>query len=175
MYHARFFSLAALVGTACLAPCGSVLAQNAEPEKRASAVDAPEKLDAFIAEAIKPDAKDTPLRKLQKDLCREQATAIGKIQLAIEFGKASPVDFNRFYTLSARLAEDLMELMDKPESKIKCLEMRVDAFKQQEKAVELRVQTGTEASQEVNLARANRIRAEIKLLKFKSDLEKEKK
>jgi hypothetical protein len=148
-----------------MATCVSTRAQDADPEK----------VDPFIAEAIKADAKDTPLRKLQKDLCREEATAVAKMKQAMDIGKLSSEDFIRFHTLTARLADDLMELMDKPESKIKCLELRVNAFKQLEHTTELRVEAGREAPQELNLARANRIRAEIKLLKFKAELEKEKK
>ena len=34
------------------------------------------KLDPFIAKAVEPDPKDTPLRKLQKERCRERAIAV---------------------------------------------------------------------------------------------------
>jgi hypothetical protein len=176
MSRSQLFTSIALVCATCCTPSGFAYSQQAAPEKQSTDVDPIGKLDAFVAAAIKPDAKDSPLRKLQKELCSEQATALGKMKVAIAIGKIdAPGDFNKLCKLSASLTKNLMELMDKPEDKLKCLELRLDAFKQLEKIMESRIAVGADVSQNLNLAKADRIKAEIKLLKFKTELEKGKK
>ena len=52
-----------------------VIAQPAPKEKEFDA-----NSDPFIAKAVEPDPKDTPLRKLQKERCRERAIAIAYVK-----------------------------------------------------------------------------------------------
>ena len=144
-----------------------MIAQPAPKEKEREV-----KLDPFVAKAVEPDAKDTPLRKLQKERARERAIAISHIKETLEVGGWQPSFFHEFIKLRVTLAENLAELMDKPADKVKCYEMRLDATKEFERFINIRVTTGNDPPQNLNLARAARIDAEIDLLKLKAELEK---
>ena len=172
MSRTHFFTAIALVLAVLFGTSSIVFSKQPEPTKRDYDKEFLDKLDPFIARAIKPDSKDSELKKLQKDLCREEALARAKIQAVIDLGYnvEQPATFSKLYKLSATLAEDLMELVETPADKIKCLEMQVDAYKQYERAIQKLVEIGKVDTQELNLARASRIRAEIKLLNFKKGL-----
>jgi hypothetical protein len=129
------------------------------------------KLDPSIANAMKPDPNDSPLRKLQKERCRERATYLAKINTLMAMGRWNPQDFLDYLKFSAALSENLLELMEKPYDKLKCLELRVELLKTGERFMETRVQVGSDPSQSLNLAKANRIDAEIDVLKLKAQID----
>jgi hypothetical protein len=149
-------------------------------DRQAAQQSAPEKIDSellrdidpFILDAIKPNPNDSPLRKLQKDRCREQAYYLGKINQLIVIGRWHPQDFLGSLKVSASLSKNLLELMEKPTDQLKCLELRLELLKSNEKFIETRVNVGTEPAQNLNFARAARIDAEIDILKFKTELDK---
>jgi len=128
------------------------------------------KLDPFIAKAVEADANDTPLRKLQKERARERATALALIRRSMEVGTWTQADFTHFIRLQSTLAENLAELMDKPADKVKCYEMRLDAANEFERVTKARVDVGAEPPQNLNLAKAARVDAEIDLLKLKESI-----
>jgi hypothetical protein len=68
-----------------------------------------------------------------------------------------------------------MELMNTPAEKLRCLELRVNTYKGLERIISQRVEIGAEMSLELNLVVADRIKAEIEVLKFKDELAKAKK
>jgi len=152
-----------LAAAACLAFGATAPAQ---PEKKGAGPREPA-LDQFVAKAVEPDAKDTPLRKLQKERTRERAVAIALIKKVMETGSWAPAYFSDYIKLQVTLAENLAELMDKPEDRVKCYEMRVEALKEAERFTRIRVEAGNEVPQNLNIARAARIDAEIELLKLK--------
>src|SRR5262245_52573764 len=125
------------------------------------------KLDPFVAKAIEPDPKDTPLRKLQKERCRERAVAIGHIKGVIEIGNWLPSYYTDYIKLQSTLWENLAEAVDTPADKVKCYELRLDAMKEIERFTKVRVEAGNDPPQHLNIAKANRIDAEIELLKLK--------
>ncbi len=133
------------------------------------------KLNQTLLTALKPDPNDPPLRQLQKALCREQAAAVIKMETRRHMGKAEVSDFHRLYNVSALLLLNLMELMNTPAEKLRCLELRVNTYKGLERIISQRVEIGAEMSLELNLVVADRIKAEIEVLKFKDELAKAKK
>ena len=155
--------LAALMGLAPGQPAGAQ-----EPAKK-ELLPAP-KLNPFIAKAVEPDPKDSPLRKLQKERCRERAAAVVKIEEVLAFGRYEPAFYSDYVRLQSTLAENLAELMDKPADKVKCYEMRLNAMKEWERFTKARVESGTGPPQDLNLARAARLDAEIDLLKVKESV-----
>jgi len=130
------------------------------------------KLDPSVARAFKPDPNDSPLRKLQKDRCRELSSYIAKIETLIEIGKWNPQDFSEYLKICASLSESLLEVVDKPTHKLKCLELCVEILKVGENFTETRVAVGSDPSQNLNVARAARINAEIQVLKLKTEIAK---
>jgi RNA polymerase sigma factor (sigma-70 family) len=137
------------------------------------------KFDPAIANALKPDPNDTPLRKLQKERCVARSIYLAKILTLIDFGKLNgkwnPLDSTEVVPVPGLLSNNLMELMEKPEDKIKCFEFRIAFLKNIEKFTDFRVQVGTDPSQNRDIIIAARIDAEIDLLKFKAQIDKLKK
>jgi hypothetical protein len=141
------------------------------------------RLDPLIVNAVKPDATDTPLRKLQKGRCRERAVALAKLQAAMENKKWDPTAFSESLSIFNQFTENLKDLIAAPADQVRCYELRVEFLKSVEAFVSDRVKDG-EASprrsdlarpQHLNLARAARADAEIELLQFKERIEKLKK
>lgn len=130
------------------------------------------KLDPVIVNAIKPDPTDSPLRKLQKERCREKAHYFDKVTMLIELGRWNPQDFEEYLKTAATLADNLMELVDKPTDKLKCLELRLAFAKSFEKFAETRATVGTDPPQNIYIARSARLEAEIQILKLKAEIEK---
>ncbi len=130
------------------------------------------KLDPAVAKAFKSEPNDSPLRKLQKDRCRELSSYLAKIETLIEIGKWNPQDFSEYLKICASLSESLLEVVDKPTDKLKCLELCVEIIKVGEKFTETRIAVGSDPSQNLNVARAARINAEIQVLKLKTEIEK---
>lgn len=139
-----------------------LLALAAQPKK-----DEAPKLDPFVAKAIEPAAADGPLRKLQKERVRERALAIAETLQLADVGRTDGNTPGELTRLRVTLAQNLAELMDKPADRVKCYEMRVDALKEYEKLTKSRVEAGAVPSRFLRLATADRLDAEIDLLKFK--------
>jgi hypothetical protein len=138
----------------------------AQPDPKAKP-DAAPALPAFAADAMKPDDKDSPLRKLQKERARERADYLAKTAEVIRVGNWDTNYYQQFLNTQAAFAENLAELMDKPADKVRCYEMRVEALKESEKFIAGLVNNGKSRPQELNLAKAARIDAEIDLLKLR--------
>ncbi|HSQ58427.1 MAG TPA: hypothetical protein VLM40_22085 [Gemmata sp.] len=143
-----------MLTTLLLLAAGS--AQPAEPKSD---------LPAFAAEAVKPGDKDSPVRKLQKERARERAAALARMRLVLANGMAPDNLLDEYVKAGATLAANLVELVEKPEDKAKCFEMRVDGLKEVEKRLDAMVKVGQEREYRLNLARAARLDAEIDLLK----------
>jgi hypothetical protein len=157
---------------AALVAGGDVHSQQPAKEKKEPDEAFVLKLEPFIVAAIKPDPNDTPLRKLQKERCRERAIALAKIRDAIAVGKWDPRDFEESLSVPVVLTENLLEHIEKPADQLKCHELRLDFLKYIEKVMDTRVLIGIEAPQTRDIAKAARIAAEIDLLKFKARTEK---
>jgi hypothetical protein len=128
------------------------------------------KLDPFVAKAVEPDAKDSPIRKLQKERVCDRALAVALTRQVIQSGRWQPSDFADYSKLQGTLAENLAELMDRPADKVRCYEMRLDAAREFERLAKTRVDAGAEPPQNYHLAKAGRIDAEIDLMKLKDAL-----
>ena len=128
------------------------------------------KFHPLVIDATKPDEKDTPLRKLQKQRVRDRALYLAKMQIVIKIGSCDRNDDAAHQQTHWLLAENLTELVDKPADKIKCYEVRVAAMKEFEKFIAESVKDGKSRPQSLNLARAARMDAEIELLKLKESL-----
>ncbi|HEV3383647.1 MAG TPA: hypothetical protein VG097_02465 [Gemmata sp.] len=186
MYRIHFTTTFALSCVTCCALCGVAPAQ--QPAVKMDETEIPtflvaiekngaisfeeKKLDPALVIAMKPDPNDSPIRKLQRERCRERAIYLAKVNTLIAIGKSNPQDFLDYLKLSATLTENLQELVDKPAAKLKCLEMRVELLKTGEKFIETRVLVGSDPSQNLNAAKAARLDAEIDLLKFKAEIDR---
>jgi hypothetical protein len=165
-----FASLALACASFCVAS-GSVLGQRATGPKAADD-DPLAKLDPYVADATKPDPNDSPLRKLQKERCRERAAALLKLQRAPEINGSNSADFYESLKLPVVLSENLLDLADKPADRVKCHELRLAWLKDAEKRTESRLKLGFDPPHYHNLARAAALDAEIALMKFKAEAEK---
>jgi len=133
-------------------------------------------LDPVIISALKLRTNDSSLQKLQRERCRSRTVLIATIKNRIEFGnKWNPQDFSETLKAPDLLASNLLELMEKPEDKLKCYELRLSFLKLMEQFTITRVQVGTDPSQNQEIATAARIDAEIDLLRFKDEMAKAKK
>ena len=133
-------------------------------------------LDPVIISALKLRPNDSPLRKLQRERCRSRAVFMATIKNRIEGGnKWNPQDFSETLKAPDLLASNLLELMEKPEDKLKCYELRLSFLKMMEQFTLTRVQAGSDPSQNRDIATAARIDAEIDLLRFKEEMAKAKK
>jgi hypothetical protein len=125
------------------------------------------KLPAFVLDAIKPDDKDTPLRKLQKARAGDRLVAYQAQKEVVATGQWNAEVFADTILFPAALAESLAEVMDTPADKIKCYEIRLERMKELEKIVADKVETGHSWPNDGYFAKVARIEAEIALLKFK--------
>jgi hypothetical protein len=147
-------------------------------EPRVKAID--EKLIAllkdtpFVFQAIKPDEKDTPLRKLQKARVAERAIATVRQGEVIKCDAWNAVVFAEGRTLPVAFAENLAELVEKPADTIKCYEMRLEGMKAIEKFVGEQVEKGRARPSHGHLAKAACLDAEIALLKAQDAMKPEK-
>ena len=132
------------------------------------------KLDPFIAKLVEPDAKDSEVVKLQKERARERAIYVVKTQEVIKIGNWNAAHFGEYAKEQRTLWENLAGLATKPEDKMKCAEMRLEAAKEFEKFVTSRVNVGSDPSQNQDFAKAFRLDAEIDLLKLKEALKDKK-
>ena len=130
------------------------------------------KLDPIILNALKSDPNDTPIQKLQRDLCRELAIYQGKIMTLVNIGKWNPTDFPEAIQNAVSLSRNLVDIMEKPIDKLKCYALGVRLLKEIEQFTDTRVLVGSDPSQNHNYVKAARLEAEIKLLKFKTESEK---
>lgn len=133
------------------------------------------KLDPVIGDAFKPNSKDSQLRKLQKEICFALGTYMAKVEVLIQIGKWNPQDFSETIRVSVSLPKNLIELMEKPEDKLKCYELEVKLLKGIFDFTNTRVMVGTDPSQNRDVAKAAWLESEVKLLKLKLEIEKAKK
>ena len=147
-------------------------------EPRVKAID--EKLLAllkdtpFVLQAIKPDEKDTPLRKLQKARAAERAIATVRHGEAIKCEVWTAEVFVEGRALPVAFAENLAELVEKPADKVKCYEMRLESMKAIEQFVAEQAEKGRVGPFDGHLAKAARLDAEIALLKAQDMMKPEK-
>jgi hypothetical protein len=128
----------------------------------------------FVAELLKPDASDTALLALQKERTRHRAIYI-EINEEIRIIGISCVPMFMEYVQEQRtLWENLAELAVAPEDKLKCAEMRITTARQFELFVASRVEVGSDPSENLNVAKAARLDAEIELLKLKQAIKDKK-
>jgi predicted urease superfamily metal-dependent hydrolase len=133
------------------------------------------KLDPVLAGALKPNSKDSQLHKLQKEVCFALGVYLAKIQTLLEMGKWNPQEFAETIRVSVSFSKNLLELMEKPEDKLKCYELEVRLLESIYKFTDTRVIVGTDPSQNRDFARAAWLEAEVKLLKLKLEIEKGRK
>jgi hypothetical protein len=127
----------------------------------------------IAAEWLRPNAMDSPLRKLQKEQCSEMASSLIKRFERIIDGLSSQVllyDLVDIMDNYSTLFEYAAKLAEKPEDKVKCYEMRVEKLKEIHQVSNTRVQDGTDPPQREAIAKALLIDAEIELLKLKESL-----
>lgn len=122
-------------------------------------------LDPFLAKLVKPDDKDTPLRKLQKERVRLRALAIGDIKDRRDKGHMA--GDRETVELQGALWRNAVELTANPADAVKCHEKRVEAAKEWEAFVAARVAKGIQPPHYLHISKAARIDAEITLLKLK--------
>jgi hypothetical protein len=154
---------------------GSIQAQQPAQKKSTSDEESLQKLDPFIVKAVKINPNDTPLRKLQKERCSEALIALVKHQDRLKNRGWKTSYFTPFLDLVESLSNDLQEVTDAPEDKIKCYEFAIAALKGFEEHMETLAKRERELNKHYNLAKAARIDAEIELVKFKAEMEKPKK
>jgi hypothetical protein len=128
------------------------------------------KLDPYIAKLVEPEASDSAVLKLQKERVRERAIYLAKMQEVIKSGIWTAANFGDYIKEQRTFWEQLPGLASKPEDKLKCAEMRVEATKEFEKFIGIRVNEAGEPMQALNFAKAARLDAEIDLLKLKEAL-----
>jgi hypothetical protein len=127
----------------------------------------PPKLGEVVETLAKADDKDTPLRKLQKERVRERATYVKRMEEVYTIGQWDAASDREFTQMLIELMANLAELAEKPEDRVKCYEMRVEALKKHEEIITNLVKTGRDRAPSVNRAKAMRIDAEIDLMKLK--------
>jgi len=129
-------------------------------------------LDPVIHNALKVNLNDTLLMKLQRDRCFERATYLAKLHTLMEIGKYNPLDISEHMRILSTLPDNLLELMEKPEDRAKCHELRQECFKMLEKDVIRRSVDGNASVESVHAVKAARLTAEVEYLKFKQQVEK---
>lgn len=124
-------------------------------------------LDPVLMDAMKPHAKDSLLRRLQRERCYARAVYLAKISKLIEIGKWNPLDFDQVIPVPELLARDLLELLPKPEDKLKCYQFRVQFSKLMEYFTAVRIMIGSDPERNYYITKAARVDAEIDLLRYK--------
>lgn len=122
-------------------------------------------IDPFISALVKPDDRDTPLRRLQKERVRLWGLAASDIK--DQWDKGRGADYREAVELPGALWRNAAELAANPADAVKCHEKRVEAAKEWEKFVADRVASGGLIPHYLHMSKATRIDAEIGLLKLK--------
>jgi hypothetical protein len=110
---------------------------------------------------------DGALLKLQKERFNARLEAARLQARALRAGALNSEQFNE---LLAVLASNAVDVAEKPDEKVKWMEMRVEVLKSQEAIAQKRAEAGAENASASLLAKAARIDAEIDLLKLKHSL-----
>jgi hypothetical protein len=113
-----------------------------------------------------------PLRKLLFEQMREGRDYIDKINEAIRQGAYDMRLLREFATMTVEVYGLAAELEDQPAKRVPWFEARVRKLKELEQFVDLGVRAGAEASRSSNLARFQRLQAEVDLIKLKAEVEK---
>lgn len=150
-------------------------APPAPPPEKGKEVPAPPpgrapKFDPWVAAAIEPRPTDTPLLRLQRERAREFAVCVAKSKEIIAIGRWDPAMASEFADASNQLWDVLADVFLLPENREECRRLRLAAARETEKFVDMRVKIGNQPPQDLHLARAERIDAEIDLLKFQESL-----
>jgi hypothetical protein len=111
---------------------------------------------------VKP--KDDELQKLLKARC---GAAQAEVDLLLKQYEIAMIDVNRLLEVRQRLRIARLELCEKPEEKIACLEESVREMKRLEEIVERKSKLGTEPNVSLMRARYYRLDVEIELLRAK--------
>ena len=133
----------------------------------AQPVEAGIKLDPLMEKLVAPNPKDSELLKIQKERALERAIYFEKSKMVIDAGRWNANFFGDYIKEVRLLWENLAELTTRPEDKVKCYEMRLEAAKEFEKFIRSRVEVGSDPSQYLNVAKAARLDAEVDLIKLK--------
>jgi hypothetical protein len=132
------------------------------------------KLDPVIGRSLKSNDADSPLRKLQKEVSQELGIYMGRMNQLMDIGKWNPQEFSEMIRVGTAFPKSLLELMEKPEDKMKCYELEVRLLEKFYKFTDARVTVGSDPSQNRNVAKAAWLEAKVKLLKLKMEMEKSK-
>jgi len=129
----------------------------------------------FLDKITKTDQTDTTLRELQKERCKVRASALERIERAISIGKWNPIDFIYYVQEINAFTNNLLDVVNTSEDKLKCYELRYNLLKDLAQFTDVRVEVGSDPVQNSGIANGAWIDAEIDLLKFKAEIEKAKK
>ena len=110
---------------------------------------------------------DAPLLKLQKERFNARLEAARLQAQAVRAGSFNTQQLN---DLLAVLASNAVDVAEKPDDKVRWMEMRVEVLRSQEAIARKRAEAGAENAAASLLAKAARIDAEIDLLKLKDSL-----
>jgi outer membrane protein TolC len=148
MARSLFLSLLLLVS-------GTTVTRAAEGE---------EKSPLLTGKPLRIDPKDDELQKLLKE--RYNAAQAG-VEVFLKQYQAGVVDLDHVFEASRRLRVARLELCEKPEEKIACLEELVRFMKSIEQLAEGKSRAGVESNVDVMRARYYRLDVEIELLRAK--------
>jgi hypothetical protein len=113
-----------------------------------------------------------PLRKLQLEQMREGQAYLDKINEVIRLGAYDMRLLREYATMTVDVYGLAAELEDQPAKRVPWFEARVRKLKELEDIVDLGVRAGSEPSRSTNLARFQRLQAEVDLIKLKAEVEK---
>ena len=120
---------------------------------------------------VPADPADTPVRKLLKERYNARLQA-AKIQLAaVRAGAAARLNLTG---LIDRLALDGAELEDKPADRVKWLQLRLDALREQERLAKARADQGALLEMDALLLTAARAEAELDLVRLQEAVKEKK-
>jgi hypothetical protein len=133
-------------------------------------------MKSLLQSAIKPQTNDSPLRKLQREMCEARAKCLARLLGSIYPGKMwNPQENAMVIKTPDDLTKNLLEVVEKTEDKLKCYEFNARCLQIIYKFMDKRVEIGSEPSNSGDYAKAAWLDAEIDLLRFKESIAKEKK
>jgi hypothetical protein len=113
-----------------------------------------------------------PLRKLLFEQMKEGRDYLDKINEVIRLGAYDMRLLREYAVMTVDVYGLAAELEEQPAKRVPWFEARVRKLKELEQLVDLGVRAGSEPSRSTNLARFQRLQAEVDLIKLKAEVEK---
>ena len=128
------------------------------------------RLHPWVAAAVESQPTDSALMRLRRERAREYASAVDIQDQFLQLGRWEPDFYREFADTRNKLSESLASVFLLPENLLECRRMRLAGLREFERVIAERVEQNYVWAHYLDIVRADRLDAEIELLRFQQTL-----